>query len=190
LCAVALLDEDAHPPRDHNLYRVTGDPSRSLQGVYGQLRPSGLPGKTRLTVLVESNYADWAPWHGTTTGQRGPEYRAEKTRRAQAALRAIEAVTGPLHDPHIIDVWTPLTMRDWVGAPSGCTYGVRHSPRDGFELLVLARPPLPGLFIVGQNAIAPGLLGTAMGVLRAAGTIAGRPKLAELLARSRKGTPA
>jgi all-trans-retinol 13,14-reductase len=186
LCVVALLDEQRHPAQDFNLFRVRGDASRSLEGVYAQLRPSGLPGKTRLTVLVETSYADWARWHHTTTGRRGPEYRSEKLHRAQQALREVEEVPGPLHEPRIIDVWTPLTMRDWVGAPEGCTYGVKHSARDGLDFLVLSRPPLPGLFLVGQNAVAPGLLGTCMGVLRAAGAIAGRQPLADLMARARK----
>jgi all-trans-retinol 13,14-reductase len=186
LCVAALLDEKHHPAQDFNLFRVRGDPSRLLEGVYGQLRPSGVPGKTRLTVLVETRYAEWARWHDTTTGHRGPEYRVEKTRRAQQALREVEEATGPLHEPRIIDVWTPLTMRDWVGAPAGCTYGVKHSSRDGLDFLVLSRPPLPGLFLVGQNAIAPGLLGVSMGVLRVAAVIAGRQPLAELMARARK----
>jgi all-trans-retinol 13,14-reductase len=187
LCVVALLDEKDHPAQDHNVFRVRGDPSRFLEGTYGQLRPSAQPGKTRLTVLVESFYDDWAPWHDTHTGRRGPEYRAKKMRRAELALKEIQEVTGPLHEPRIIDVWTPLTMRDWVGARQGCTYGVRHSARDGLDYLVLSRPPLPGLFLVGQNAIAPGLLGVSMGVLRAAAAIAGRQPLAELMARTRGG---
>jgi all-trans-retinol 13,14-reductase len=186
LCVAALLDEQHHPAQDFNLFRVRGDASRSLAGVYAQVRPSGVPGKTRLTVLVESDYADWARWHGTRIGHRGPDYRAEKIRLAERALREVEEITGPLHEPRIIDVWTPLSMRDWVGAPEGSTYGVRHSSRDGLDFLVLSRPPLPGLFLVGQNAIAPGLLGVSMGVLRVAASIAGRQPLAELLARSRK----
>jgi phytoene dehydrogenase-like protein len=186
LCVVALVDERHHPAQDFNLFRVRGDVRSVLAGAYAQLRPSGVPGQTRLTVLVQTSYADWARWHDTTTGRRGPEYRAEKSRRAEQALKEVEEVTGPLHAPRIIDVWTPLTMRDWVGAPEGCTYGVRHSSRDGLDFLVLSRPPLPGLFLVGQNAIAPGLLGTSMGILRVAAAIAGRKPLAELLARARK----
>ena len=185
LCVAALLDEKHHPAQDHNVFRVRGDASRRLQGVYGQFRPSGLPGKTRLIVLAESNYAEWAPWHDTRTGQRGPEYRAEKMRRAERALGELEKSTGRLHEPRIIDVWTPLTIRDWVGAPEGGTYGVRHSARDGLDYLVLSRPPLPGLFLVGQNAVSPGLLGVSMGVLRAAAAIAGRQPLADLMARAR-----
>jgi all-trans-retinol 13,14-reductase len=186
LCAVALLDEQRHPAQDYNLFRVRGDARRSLAGAYAQLRPAGLPGQTRLTALVGTTYAEWARWHHTRTGQRGADYRAEKLRRAEQALREVEEITGPLHEPRIIDVWTPLTMRDWVGAPEGCTYGVMHSARDGLDFLVLSRPPLPGLFLVGQNALAPGLLGTSMGVLRVAAVIAGRQPLAELMARARK----
>jgi len=186
LCVVALVDEMAHPALDHNLFRVWGDPSRSLEGVYGQFRASSVPGKTRLTVLAESSYTDWSTWHDTRTGKRGPEYRVEKIRRAVNAIKQLEPVTGSLHGLRIIDVWTPLTMRDWVGAPEGGTYGVRHSSRDGLDFLVLSRPPLPGLFLVGQNAIAPGLLGVSMSVLRVASTLCGRKALADLLAQNRR----
>jgi len=187
LCVVALLDEEHHPAQGHNVFRVRGDASHSIDGVFGQMRPSGLPGKTRLIAIVGSTYAEWEPWHDTRTGRRGPAYRAEKMRRAERALKEIEEATGPLHAPRVIDVWTPLTMRDWVGAPEGGTYGVMHSGLDGIEYLVLSRPPLAGLHLVGQNAIAPGLLGVTMGVLRTAAAIAGRQPLADLMARMRGG---
>jgi len=185
VCVVALLDAERHPPTDYNIFRMRGTPHENLQGVYAQLRPSGKPSLTRLTVLKESAYADWSRWHDTRTGRRGPEYRAEKARHAQLALTEAEDAIGPIRDAQIIDVWTPLSLRDWVRAPQGGTYGVRHSIRDGLEFLVLARPPLEHLFLVGQNAIAPGLLGTSMGVLRTVGTIAGREALRELLDKSR-----
>jgi all-trans-retinol 13,14-reductase len=183
LCVEALLDERIHPAHDYNLFRIVGDPSRRLAGVYGQFRPSGRPGLTRLTAIAESHYDDWKPWHATTTGKRGPAYEAEKDRRARQALAELAATIGPIHDPTIIDVWTPLTMRDWVGAPEGGTYGVRHSIRDGLDYLVLSRPPVRGLFLVGQNAIAPGLLGVAMGVLRTVNVLAGREATAKLFAK-------
>jgi phytoene dehydrogenase-like protein len=95
---------------------------------------------------------------------------------------------GPIHGAQIIDTWTPLTLRDWVGAPQGGTYGVRHSMRDGLDFLVMSRPPLGRLFLVGQSAIAPGLLGISMGVLRVVGALAGREALRALMARNRPST--
>ena len=186
LCVVALVDDKRHPLPGHNLFSVCSTPRTSVKGTYAQLRPSGRPGINRLTLLTESDYASWAEWHGTRSGRRGPGYRAEKLRRAQQAIATAAHAVGPIHEPQIIDVWTPLTMRDWVGAPLGNTYGARHTIRDGLEYLALSRPPLDRLFLVGQSALAPGLLGIAMGVLRVAGVIAGRPALRDLMAASRQ----
>jgi len=183
LCAVALLDEGLHPAQDFNVYRIRGTPRLGLEGCYGQFRPSGQAGLTRLVALTESPYESWAGWHDTDTGQRGLDYRAEKLRRAHEMLRDLSAATGPLHEPRIVDVWTPLTMRDWVAAPQGCTYGVKHSIRDGLDYLSLSRPPLERLLLVGQNALAPGLLGTTMGILRVASSIAGRDAVIGLMSR-------
>jgi phytoene dehydrogenase-like protein len=189
LCVVALVDEKHHPANDHNVFRLYGTPRKKLQGVYAQLRPSGRPGTTRLTVLKESLYSEWAAWHHTRTGQRGPAYRAEKARQAHQALTEAAQAIGLIPDAQIIDTWTPLTLRDWVGAPQGGTYGVRHSIRDGLDYLVMSRPPLDRLFLVGQNAIAPGLLGVSMGVLRVVAALAGREALRDLMAKNRAAHP-
>ena len=189
LCAVALVDEKQHPATDYNVFRLRGVPRHKLEGLYAQVRPSGQPGVSRLTVLRESHYADWSAWHDTRTGQRGPAYRAEKSRLAHLVLKDAASAIGPIEGAQIIDTWTPLTLRDWVGAPLGGTYGVKHALRDGLEFLVMSRPPLDGLFLVGQNAIAPGLLGVSMGVLRVVGTLAGREALRALMLKNRQARP-
>jgi phytoene dehydrogenase-like protein len=189
LGVVALVDEKYHPAADHNVFRLRGKPRQKLEGVYAQLRPSGRPGYARLLILRESAYADWTEWHGTHTGRRGPAYRAKKSQQAQLALAEVAEAIGAIHGAQIIDTWTPLTLRDWVGAPQGGTYGVRHTLRDGLDFLVLSRPPLGRLFMVGQSAIAPGLLGISMGVLRVVGSLAGREALGELMARHRASLP-
>jgi hypothetical protein len=181
-----LLDDKRQPALGHNVFRVTGSPRQSVKGVYAQVRPSGRLGYNRMTILTESDYASWAAWHGTQSGRSGPAYRAEKLRRAQQAMAEVADAIGPIHQPQIVDIWTPLTMRDWVGAPQGNTYGARHSIRDGLEYLVLSRPPLAGLFLVGQSALAPGLLGISMGVLHVASAIVGRSAVRELMAASRQ----
>ena len=187
LCAVALLDEKLHPAQDFNWFRLHGVPSQRPEGVYGQIRPTSLPGQTRLIALVESHYEDWSAWRDTHTGRRGIDYRAEKMRRAEKMIADLAAGIGPLHEPRVVDVWTPLTLRDWVAAPLGGAYGAMHSVKNGLSYLVLSRPPLDRLFLVGQSALAPGLLGVSMGVLRVASAIAGRQPVRELLTGSRRG---
>jgi all-trans-retinol 13,14-reductase len=185
LCTVALVDEKKHPALDYNIIRVLADPSHTLEGAYAQMRASGRSGLTRLTVLTGSSYDDWSEWHKTQTGDRGPAYRKAKLEKARRALHELASAIGVVDPSSIIDTWTPLTMRDFASAPRGGTYGVRHSISDGFDYLVLSRPPLGGLFLVGQNAISPGLLGTSLSVLRALTLVAGRQAVGELLAKHR-----
>jgi all-trans-retinol 13,14-reductase len=189
LGVVALVDEKQHPAADHNVFRLRGIPRNKLEGVYAQLRPSGQPGLTRLTILKESLYSEWSPWHDTRTGRRGSAYRTEKARQAHQALTEAAEAIGPIQGAQIIDTWTPLTLRDWVGAPQGGTYGVRHSIRDGLDYLVMSSPPLDRLFLVGQSALAPGLLGVSMGVLRVVAALAGRETLRDLVAKNRTAHP-
>ncbi len=183
---VALVDERLHPAQDFNLFRAHGAPSRKLEGGYRQIRSCSHAGKTRLLALTECPYQDWAAWHDTKTGRRGPEYRLEKMRRAESLLADLSTGdAGTLHDPKVIDVWTPLTMRDWLGAPEGSPYGVQHSICDGLDYLVLSRSPIARLLLVGQSALAPGLVGVSMGVIRVVSAVAGRQAVRELLAKSR-----
>jgi all-trans-retinol 13,14-reductase len=183
---VALVDERLHPAQDFNLFRAHGAPSRKLEGGYRQIRACSHPGKTRLLALTESPYQDWARWHDTKTGRRGPEYRLEKMRRAESLLADMATGdAGILHDPEVIDIWTPLTMRDWLTAPEGSPYGVQHSICDGLDYLVLSRSPIERLLLAGQSALAPGLVGVSMGVMRVVSAVVGRQAVHELMAKSR-----
>ncbi|MEI6125234.1 MAG: hypothetical protein WCQ99_01640, partial [Pseudomonadota bacterium] len=54
--------------------------------------------------------------------------------------------------------------------------------QQGLQYAVLTRFPVRSLFLAGQNAIAPGLLGVTLSVLRGVGEVAGRAKLQQFLA--------
>ena len=167
----ALLEAERHPAFDWNLFNVRGSEERS---VFVTLQASEEPGWNRLIVLSRSDYDDWQRWHDTTTRRRGSEYAQRKEQECQRVLSRVAEVLGPLHEPRILDTWTPLTLRDWVGAPEGGAYGRRHSVHDSLHMQVMTRAPLPRLLLVGQNAMAPGLLGVAMAMLRVIQDVAGR----------------
>jgi all-trans-retinol 13,14-reductase len=178
---VALVDSARHRSQEFNAFRIRNVPG-GQDGVFAQIRPSKIDGANRLVVLGRSEYDDWREWHGTQTHKRGSDYEAHKRVVADRFLACAQDVVGPIADPKIVDVWTPLTLRDYTGTVRGGIYGVRHSLADGLERLVLTRTPLPALSIVGQNAIAPGLIGVALSVLRVAGDVAGRPMFRQFLA--------
>jgi len=182
LGVVALVDAARHRALDYNAFRIRGTGSDLREGVYVQMRPSTVDGYLRLVLLTHSDYDDWSRWHDTERRHRGADYEAKKRAVADRLLDVARDALGPIRDPRILDVWTPLTLRDYTGSVRGSIYGVRHGLPDGIERMVLTRTPLPGLFIVGQNAIAPGLVGVALGALRVAGDIAGRVRFRRFLA--------
>jgi all-trans-retinol 13,14-reductase len=179
---VALVDSERHRALEYNALRIRNAGGGRQEGVFAQIRPSTMPGYHRLVLLAHSDYDAWGRWRDTTLRKRGDEYEAQKRVEARRLMQIASEAIGPLHDPKLLDIWTPLTLRDYTGSVRGSIYGARHGLSDGIERMVLTRAPLPGLFMVGQNAIAPGLVGVALGALRVAGDIAGRPKFRRFLA--------
>lgn len=168
------LDARSHPALPHNIYRLHTDREGwILDGVFYQLR-AGREGKNRLVMITRSPFSEWRRWEDTTTGRRGADYREEKVRRAEGLLRNAEEIFGSLAGGTIIDAYTPLTLRDWVDAPEGSPYGIMRSVHQLPVAAALHRTSLGGLFFAGQNALAPGILGTVMGSYQAVRQIMGQ----------------
>jgi all-trans-retinol 13,14-reductase len=161
--AHVVVDAATHPPFSHNIYRLRTDGKGALQnGVFYQLRP-GWGEKNLLMIITKSLFSEWRQWEDTTTGRRGVDYENEKTRRADGLLKGAEEIFGSLAGAKILDAYTPLTIRDWVGSPHGSPYGIMRSSGQLSAEAALHRQLVGGLYFAGQNALAPGVLGTLLG---------------------------
>ncbi len=162
----ALVPADKHPHISHNLYVVqtqsNGDASDLL---YLQIRPSELAGQNLLSLITSGHDSLWSPWQHTLSGRRGMGYIQAKTDLAYELIVQAEQVIGPLTDVRLLDVSTPLTLRDWVNSPEGSSYGVMRSTRQLLSSAFLNRTSLQGLFLAGQSVLSPGVLGTILGSL-------------------------
>ncbi len=165
--AYAAVDAETSPALPYNLYRLHGNREGWLpSGVFCQLRP-GRRGKNLLTMITNSPFHEWRRWEGTVSGQRGMDYRGEKARRSEGLLATAREILGPLEGAEMIDAFTPLTVRDFTDSPCGSPYGVMRSARQFPAMASLHRRPVEGLFFAGQNALAPGVLGTVLGSFQA-----------------------
>jgi phytoene dehydrogenase-like protein len=162
----ALVPANAHPAILHNIYSVDTEPDGTIRDIiYIQLRPSDQPGRNLLTLLTSGHASSWQPWTHSCTGRRGPDYLAAKTRLAKQIIARIETLTGAFGGLQIIDVYTPLTFRDWSASPDGSAYGVMRSTQQLMSAALLNRTSLKGLYLAGQSVLAPGILGTILGSL-------------------------
>jgi all-trans-retinol 13,14-reductase len=168
------VDARTHPALPHNIYRLQTDREGWISaGLFYQLRAGG-EGKNLLMMITRSPFSEWRRWEGTMTGRRGEEYEEEKIGRAEGLLGKAGEIFGSLAGAKIIDTYTPLTLRDWVNSPEGSPYGIMRSVRQLPIAAALHRAPLGGLFLAGQNALAPGIVGTVLGSFQAVRQIVGR----------------
>ncbi|SDZ76398.1 all-trans-retinol 13,14-reductase [Desulfuromusa kysingii] len=106
--------------------------------------------------------------------QRTAEYRQWKQEMGARLLRMFYNKCPQLPPLELLDLATPLTLRDYSRAPQGAIYGVGR-------ILGQYNPPpvtrLPGLFLAGQGIAGPGLLGSLVSSYLACGSILGHEVL-------------
>jgi len=78
-------------------------------------------------------------------------------------IQEAEKQFGSFKNLQILDACTPLTIRDWVNSPGGSAYGVLRSSSQILGTALLNRTAVKGLWLCGQNVMAPGIIGTIMG---------------------------
>ena len=158
------VDAGAHREMTHNIYRLQAvEKGLFNYGIFYQLRRSSINGKNLLSIITRSLYSEWSKWENTTSGKRGQGYEEKKLGIARDLLREAGKIFGNLQEPRILDIFTPLTLRDYVNCPEGSCYGVMHSSSQLLKIASLNNVPLPGLYLAGQNVVAPGVLGTTLG---------------------------
>lgn len=164
----ASVDAAAHAEIDYNIYRLHSDEKGLIEdGIFYQIRRGNDQKTNLLSVITRSLYGDWSSWENTLTGRRGAAYEEKKQAMARELLKKASEIFGPLKNPSILDVFTPLTLRDYGNCPEGSCYGVLRSSRQLLKIASLNNLPIGGLCLAGQNALAPGVLGCILGSFNA-----------------------
>jgi hypothetical protein len=154
-------------------------PGLITDGFFYQIRP-GDKDANLFSAITRSEYSQWDGWEETTSGRRGVAYEEKKRLVAREITERAADVFGPLKNLRVLDVFTPLTVRDYVNCPWGSCYGVMRSADQLLKIVSVGRLSVKGLFSAGQNKVAPGLLGCILGSFQVAAEIAGVPRFTEL----------
>jgi phytoene dehydrogenase-like protein len=174
------VDATAHPEINHNIYRLHRDENGLIKdGVFYQLRVGNSSGSNLLSIITKSLYREWSRWENTVSGRRGKEYEEKKMSIANSLLKKAQEIFGDLKDARILDVYTPLTIRDYANCPEGACYGMMRSSQQLLKIASLNNIPIPGLCLAGQNTLAPGVMGSILGSFNAARKIIGAERFAQ-----------
>ena len=158
------VDADAHESLSYNIYRLHAEEDGTLShGIFHQLRDSGQLGINVLSMMARNGIDEWRKWEGTTSGRRGEDYVEAKEEKARFFIDEASKLFGHLRGMKILDIYTPLTIRDRVKSPGGSAYGILRSTGQLMKAASLKRTSIAGLFLAGQNSLAPGVMGTMLG---------------------------
>ena len=183
-CVHSKVDALNRPEIPHNIFKIKTEKNGDIVELnYYQIRESEQIGKNLLTILTSGKGEQWKQWEHTKSGRRGEGYIAKKENRAWRLIREAEDTIGPMPSATLVDVYTPLTTRDWVNSPGGSAYGILRSYEQLLEASILNRTSVKGLFLSGQNIMAPGILGTILGSFATVKLIVGRDRFFKMFRR-------
>lgn len=180
--AHVLIDGQRHPEIPYNIFKIDTDQNGKVSDLrYYQIKKSEKKGINLLSILTSGMDDLWIPWENTKSGRRGEKYIQLKEKRAVELITEAEQMLGPFKEAKILDVCTPLTMRDWVNSPGGSAYGVLRSSSQMLATALLNRTAVKGLYLAGQNVMAPGIIGTIMGSFSTVKLILGTEEFTTLI---------
>lgn len=103
-------------------------------------------------------------WSKEAWPRQAPEYLLLKNAIAAKLIARADAYRPGLKALiEFSELATPLTFTTFDGCHEGSFYGVRCSPDRLTSPLAGARTPVKGLYLSGQDAVTPGVLGAFMG---------------------------
>ncbi|MDO4162984.1 MAG: NAD(P)/FAD-dependent oxidoreductase [Bacteroides sp.] len=129
----------------------------------------------QVDLLTPMTWDSCRQWSDTRIGQRGDAYLRMKKEKAEECIRLAEPFIPGLREM-VAECYisTPLTYRDYTGAPEGTAYGLRKDFRDPLMTLLSPRTPIPNLLLTGQNLMLHGLHGVTMTALFTCAEVLGK----------------
>jgi all-trans-retinol 13,14-reductase len=132
-----------------------------------------------INILTYMRYDEVKQWDNTfntvsNEDNRGTEYENFKKNRAEILISLVEEKFPGLRE--CIQYYytaTPLSYRDYIGAPQGSMYGIVKDYKDPVKTMISPRTKLPNLYFTGQNLNMHGVLGAAMSALLTCSVVTG-----------------
>jgi phytoene dehydrogenase-like protein len=106
-----------------------------------------------MTITSYMKYEEVKEWEESEVGKRGSSYTAMKQERAKLLIQLAESRLEGLGEA--IDTYytaTPLTFRDYTGAPEGTIYGIKKDSTNPRHSYISPNTRIPNLYLTGQNS--------------------------------------
>ncbi len=137
-----------------------------------------------ITLLAPMSYKEVAGWKESRPSSRPEEYRKMKAAVAGKIIEFVkDRIPEILRDCEVVGAFSPLTLRDYVLAWDGSTYGVKKNIGQARSGKIMPRTRLKGLYLAGQNVEMSGIVGTVIGSVSCCSEILGARYLLDKINR-------
>ena len=145
-------------------------------------------------IVSLCDLAHFEPWADLPLPHDEASYQALKTRVTTRMIDRAEALFPGFKDRvAYTELATPLTFRTYQNSIDGAFYGLPASPDRLRSRYAVPRTPIKGLYLSGQDALIPGIIGAAAGGARCAAIMLGMdrtPKVFKTILKEAKTKPA
>lgn len=122
------------------------------------------PGKSTVEILTMAPYKTFEQWQETKWKKRGNTYESLKQNLTSRLCSELQKHVPSISESvEYMELSTPLSTRHFMNYTQGEIYGIAVTP-DRYALRALGtRTPIPGLYLTGQDAAIPGVVGAIFG---------------------------
>jgi all-trans-retinol 13,14-reductase len=134
-----------------------------------------------ICILEPSFVEQVSAWSDSRRGNRPPAYLDYKKARVDAIREHIFRVFPAYRETlEIVDAGSMLTFKEYLNSPDGSAYGVKQKMG---QFNLIGKLPLHNLFVAGQSAVLPGVIGAMMSSLIVGRAVVGREQYGKLLSK-------
>ena len=129
-----------------------------------------------LTYMHAAELEQWDHTHNRTAQVSGREedYHDFKTEKAMLLIDTVAARYPEIKRQLLsFKTATPLTFRDYMGAPDGSIYGMMPDVHNDMQTRVPIRTKIPNLLLTGQNVGMHGVLGVSINAVATSAELLG-----------------
>lgn len=119
-------------------------------------------------------YSNLKQWADSSIGKRPVDYGEYKARKVQRITERFCALYPQYRkDFKVIDAASVLTFRDYLFSPEGNAYGIKQKMG---QFNLFGKLPLVNIYVAGQSAVLPGIVGAMLSSFIVARSLIGKEK--------------
>ena len=127
-----------------------------------------------ITAFEPEFFSNISQWADSSVGRRPVAYTEYKARKVEEITRRIcNLYPQYAQEFSVLDAASVLTFRDYLFAPEGNAYGIKQKMG---QFNLFGKLPLVNLYVAGQSAVLPGIMGAMLSSFIVARSLIGKEK--------------